>query len=231
MRTLYYSVISYLFIFIFCTQCAPHYIASNFEAETINHKEVAILPFEMVYTGVKPEELTEKDMVTIEIAESKAFQISYYNEVLRSTRSGRNPIRVNIQDVRKTNNMLNEHNIPIHESWMLDGDFLAKTLDVDAVIKARVVKNRLMSDLASYGIDVAVHILQVISNHTIWPWLPYGVTRSKEIKASYSLIDRDHGAVIWSIAFEEQADWRQRSNDIIDQVNRRSSKNFPYRIK
>src|SRR5687768_3375549 len=68
--------------------CKPYYIATDFSSRTAQHKVVAVLPFEMVFTGTKPEKLSEADIREIEEAESKAFMISYYNKVLASTRSG-----------------------------------------------------------------------------------------------------------------------------------------------
>ena len=216
-------------LFLLLSNCTPYYLSSNFSTQTADHKIVAVLPFEMVYTGVRPEGITEEDLRTIEVAESQAFQISFYNEILRSTRSGRKPIRVDLQDYKKTLQLLEEKEIGIKDSWDKKPEDLAEILKVDAVVRARVEKNRLMSDLASYGIDVAVHVLDVLSDHTVWPWLPPNVTKSKEIRASYSLMGREEGLVLWSVAIREDANWRRRANEIIDDINRRGSKKFPYR--
>ena len=80
--------LSSISIILFC--CTPYFISNNFEIQTVNHKEIAILPFEMTYTGLIPDEISEEDLIFVEEAESIAFMTSYYNEVLRSTRSGKN---------------------------------------------------------------------------------------------------------------------------------------------
>lgn len=209
--------------------CVPYYIASNFDAQTADHKTIAVLPFEMIYTGYLPEGLTQEDLDEIGMAESQAFQISFYNEILRSTRSGKNPIRVSLQDHRKTMQILEENDVSIRDSWGENPEVLADMLDVDAVVRGRIEKYRLMSDLASYGIDLGAHILNVLTDHFFWPWLPLGFTKSKEIDSSYSLIDAKNGEVIWSVAFQEEADWSRRANDIIDETNRRGARKFPYR--
>ncbi len=210
--------------------CTPYYVSNNFNVTTLDHQTVAVLPFEMVYTGQRPEELTHDDINEIAIAESQAFQISYYNEILRSTKSGRKPIRVDLQDYRKTMNLLNENNIDVISSWDEQSEELAEILGVDALVRARVEKKRLMTDLESYGIEVAVHILDAISPHTVWPWLPHDLTKAKEIKTSYSLVDHENGQLLWSISIDIDADWRLKSNEIIDDINRRSAKKFPYRL-
>ena len=218
-----------VFLLFTLSSCVPYYIAGNFDAQTANHKTVAVLPFEMVYTGTMPEGLTPQDLDEIAMAESQAFQISFYNEILRSTRSGNKPIRVNLQDYRKTLDLLEDNRIGIRDSWREKPEVLAQALGVDAVVRGRIEKHRLMSDLASYGIELGVHILNVLSDYAIWPWLPFGVTRSKEIRASYSLMDKNAGEVLWSVAIQEDADWRQRANEIIDNINRRGARKFPYR--
>jgi len=210
--------------------CTPYYIVSDFESRTVEHKKVAILPFEMLFTGKIPADLTEEDVFAIEEAESRAFQMSFYNEILRSTKSGRKPIKIELQPYNKTLNLLSENDISIRESWIRDPQELAELLGVDAVIIARIEKMRFMSDLASYGIELGVHIANIIADDFLWPFIPPGVTTSKEILANYVLTDAVDGTTLWSISFQIDADWRSPANEIIESVNRRSAKKFPYRI-
>ena len=217
-------------LLIIIAGCKSYFVVSDFEARTANHRTVAILPFEMIFTGIKPEKLTDEDIKIIEEAESKAFMISLNNEILQSTKGGRKPLRIDIQHFDKTLSILNSNNIDIRASWKDDPAKLARILEVDAVLKARIEKRRLMSDLESYGIDLGLRIINILSDYNIWFWLPANMTKSKEIKSSYSLIDRD-GIVLWSIAHNIDADWRQPTNNIIDNINRKSARHFPYRTK
>jgi hypothetical protein len=227
MKTLVNSII--LFLLLACIGgCKPYYLASDFNNRTAQHKVAAILPFEMLFTGKKPEKLSDDDVRIIEEAESKAFMISYYNRILASTRNGKKPIRIDIQHYDKTLSILKDNNIDIRSSWKESPDKLAKTLGVDAVVKAHIEKRRLMSDFASYGIDIGRHILGILTDYSAWMFLPSDVTRSKEVKTSYALIDKD-GYTLWSIAYDEEADWHQSSNEIIDHVNHKAAKRFPYR--
>lgn len=218
--------VSATLLLILLSGCKSYFVAADFDARTANHTTIAILPFEMVFTGVKPEKLTYEDLRTIEEAESKAFMISFYNEVLVSTRRGRKPIRVDVQHFDKTLSTLTANNIDIRTSWNESPGKLANLLGVDAVVKARIEKHRLMSDLASYGIDVGVHIIGVLSHHAFW--FPGDPAKSKEIHTNFSLVDTE-GAALWSIAYDINGDWRQAPNKIIDDISRRSAKHFPYR--
>lgn len=211
-------------------QCTPYYKAADFSSKTSDHQIVAILPFEMVYTGLKPDNLNEEDIEEIENAESRAFQISFFNSIFRSTRSGRKQIRISLQDYQTTIKLLQESDIGITDSWSEKPEKLAEILGVDAVLRARIQKHRLMSDLESYGISVGIRIITELAGQGIWPWLPTNVTKAKEIIADYRLINHADGQVLWSISFDVDADWSQKSNEIIDNVNRRAARKFPYRV-
>lgn len=222
---------SILIFTLLLTACTPFFISHDFEIQTVYHKNIAILPFEMNYTGIIPDEIDDITLAEIELAESKAFTTSYYNEVLRSTKGGKKPIRVNIQHYQDTFRMLSDNGISINESWTMTGQDLASILQVDAVLRGHITKNQLITDLESFGIEFGLHILNVITENALWPWIPYNLSKSKEINANYTLIDGEDGSTLWSIAYEVEADWRQPADEIIDNVNRRSSRKFPYRIK
>jgi len=209
--------------------CTPSYLSQDFDTDTSDHQTIAVLPVEMVYTGRTPEGFTEMDMWEVESAESQAFQISFYNEILRSTRNGRKPIRVKLQDVKKTQALLQDHDIPFHEVEHQSPEKLAEILGVDAVVRARIQKHRLMSDLSSYGIEMGVRVLDILTEGSVWPWVPTNATTSKAIMTNYALVDGEDGETLWSVAFDVEADWRQRTDDIIDQVTRRGARKFPYR--
>ena len=66
--------------FIFLTaliavaSCSRNHIPSIAEEKTATHKIIAILPVEMIYTGSKPKNLNEEEILKIEENESKIFQ-------------------------------------------------------------------------------------------------------------------------------------------------------------
>ncbi len=222
-------VLSSISIILFC--CTPYFISNNFDIKTANHKEVAILPFEMIYNDLIPEGLTEEDLMLIKEAESIAFMTSFFNEILRSTKSGKKAIRVNVQHYKNTLQIINENGINISDSWDMKAQDLSEILQVDAVLRGYIEKNQLMPDLESFGIDVGIHIINILTDNALWPWIPFDLTKSKEVKTNYSLVDGKDGTTLWSIAYDIDADWRNPANEIIDDVNRRSSRKFPYRIK
>jgi len=218
-------------IILIIASCTPFFISHDFNIQTAQHKNVAILPFEMHYTGIIPDELIDTAFNQIEEAESRAFMISYYNEVLRSTKSGKKPIRVNIQHYNNTIQILEENDISITDSWSMRVEDIANLLQVDAVLRGHIEKNQLITDLESFGIDIGIHIINILTDNALWSWIPSDLTKSKEVLTNYTLLNGKDGTTLWSIAYSIDADWRSPANEIIDNVNRRSSKKFPYRIK
>lgn len=213
------------------TGCAKrYYIASDFSTRTIGHQTIAVLPVEMVFTGNQPKDLTEEDIAAIEEGESKAFMISLYDAILRSTKNGKKPMRVSVQSYTTTISMLEENNITIRESWSKRPAELAQILGVDAVVQSRIHKNRYMSDLASYGISVGVQVVQVLSQGTLGVFLPGSLNKTNDIKSNFTLVSGEDGAVLYSRAFTEEADWNRPSEQIIDRTTVRFAKFFPYRI-
>lgn len=216
-----------LFFLLLTTGCKQYYTVADFEEKTQAHQTVAVLPFEMVYTGIPPKELTEDDIQRIEITESKAFQSSFFNAILASTRRGKDQLRVDLQHYSKTLNILEGNGIDIKDSWGKDPAELAKLLGVDAVVKARIEKRRYMSDMASYGIEAGTQIIAAISKNRV---LPYVNNRNKKVKTDFALVNQEDGNALWSIDYDCDADWRSTSEDIIERINARSARKFPYRL-
>src|SRR5204863_1453981 len=86
--------------------CSHKNYVSYFDQQTANHRIVAVLPAEMVFTGKRPENLTPADISRIEESESKNFQYALYNSILRHANSGKYFMRINLQDLVTTQKIL-----------------------------------------------------------------------------------------------------------------------------
>ena len=60
---------------ILLISCKSAYVVSDFESKTATHKTIAILPFEMIFTGVKPEKLSDDDLIEIGEADGSNTEI------------------------------------------------------------------------------------------------------------------------------------------------------------
>lgn len=223
MKQLYF--LSLITIIILLSSCgAQRYTASNFEAATDNHELVAIMPVQMVFTGRQPKKLTEADIQAIEEAESEAFQVSLYNAIL--SKASKMPVQ--FQSLNETNRILADNNISIRESWTYNDTELAKMLGVDAIVRMRVEKQRYMSDLAAFGVDMAQQLLFVLNQGGLWAPLPRQLNNTEEIRAKTSLINGEDAQVLWNIAVQRAADWDRPDEFIINRITRKSARNFPY---
>lgn len=220
-------VLPALFLLLF-TSCKQYYTASDFEEKTQSHQTIAILPLEMEFSGVQPRNFTPEIISAIEENESLLFQASFFNKILESTRRGKKQLKVDVQHFSKTRTLLEENNITVRDSWFKDPSKLAEILGVDAVVKGRIQKTRYFSDMESYGIETGKVILDILTDRSI---LSDVGTPNKNVNASYSLIEKDKGAVLWSIDFKQQADWNTSSEEIVNRINHRSARKFPYRVK
>ena len=209
--------------------CNPHFISHRFTELTTEHQTIAVLPFEIRFTGLMPSQMLEQDIVLIEEAESRAFQYSFYNELLRRTRRAQRSLSVEVQDHGKTLALLAKHDITIRESWDMLPEDLAPLLGVDAVVRARIQKARIMSDLASLGIDIGRDLINRIARIPLRSWLNGFSANNKVVVADYAIFDKTNSTTLWSVEFQQEADWRRPAHEMIDQISRRAIRKFPYR--
>ncbi len=213
--------------FTMLPSCArKNYVASNFEEKTVDHQTVAIVPAEMVFTGTRPKNLSEEDIARIEEQESRDFQYALYNSILRHANTRKYITTVNFQDVGTTLKKLEDSNIPIRESWKMDDRELARALNVDAIIRMNIRKQRYMSDVASYGIDAAQRVIRSTGFGSRIP-LPYNASKTNDIYASCNLVSDNQ--TLWNDHYKRASDWNSPANEIIEGITDNFGRHFPYK--
>jgi len=219
---------SIVFVVLFTQFCGRRWRANPvFLEKTGNHHIIAVLPFEMVFTGKQPKKLTADQIREIEEAESLAFQASLYRLLCLEQGRYRHPIVIDIQPVEKTNEILENREISIRQTWRMEPVELARILQVEAVVRTRVEKRRYMSGLASFGLEVGAVLLDVLSEE-----FPLGIfipRATKRIRAHCFLYNGKDGFTLWARDVEDYADWSMPANDIIDGITVYFVKRFPYR--
>ncbi len=229
---LLFTLLPALLVTVACT--TVNYRSPEFAVQTVDHKTVAVLPFEMVFTGKAPAHLAPHQIAHIEEMESLAFQTSLYYRLLnRSSADRQNPITIALQPVEETNRILAANRIGLRDSWYMEEEELAEILGVDAVVRTRVKKTRYMSDLASFGVDVGVHVLHDVfheaTDHEIPLPIPYGLQKTHDIWADGSLMSGEDGSLLWKVAVHRVTDWTRPANDVIEGVTKKLARKFPYR--
>lgn len=209
------------------TSCSrKNYASSYFDDRTANHRIIAVLPSQIVYTGKQPKELTKEMIDSIEVGESRAFQMSLYGNILRYANSNRYYMFVDVQDVTTTMNTLEENNISIRESWKMDDKKLASLLKVDAVVRMQITQKRYMSDYASYGVTIAKDIIRETPLGNRLP-IPNRLGTTEDIYAYCSVVSNN--VTLWNNNYKSAADWNNPSNVIIENITDNFGRNFPYK--
>ena len=229
-KKLKYFIAVGLSILIF--SCTPSYfIVKDFNLKTQDHKRVAVIPVEMVFTGAKPAKVTEAQIDSIEVSESKQFQNSLFNNLLLYSNSKRGTVSVEFQSYEKTNKTLQELGISVRDAWSKSPEMLCKVLGVDAVVKTRIVKQRYMSDLASFGLQTAGRILNgVVGGGMAYPLMrATNGGRTNDIDAQCTLFNKTQDEILWKDMHKGAADWNSPANQIIERITVQFGKNFPYR--
>ncbi len=215
-------------ILLVTPSCTGNYfVTPAFYEKAEGHRIIAILPFEMIFTGKKPKKLTIPQIRDIEEQESLAFQDSFYTMLMHQATRSTHPILVEIQAVDTTNHILEKKGITIRDTWEMNSEELAHLLNVDAVVRTRVIKKRFMSGLASFGIEVGNMILNEILEDT--PLRIFAPNPTSGIKAECQVCDGRDGSVLWAIDMKDATDWTLPANEIIHNINHYFARNFPYR--
>lgn len=207
-----------------------HYESPHLAGQPAASQTIAVLPFEMIFAGKVPADLRPEEIRAIETGESLAFQHALYNRLLdRSSATRKHPILVRIQPIETTNRLLDEKGIALRQSWTMPAEALAEALGVEAVLQTRVEKTRYMSELASWGTEVGLHVLHEASAGRVDWLIPPGLTRTDDIYADSTLIDGEDGDLLWKVAVHRATDWRRPANDVVAGITRKLARKFPYR--
>lgn len=182
-------------------------------------KSMAILPYETVFTGRLPENLSPEQIDQIEEAESQAFQVSLYNQIMRKLGNGKTSLK--IQHVDETNGRLKKANISIRDSWKMPASELASILGVDLIVKAKIHKQQYLTDFESYGIYVARQVSSVLTGRVPWS-LPS--TKSADVLVNCSILEAYDGTAIWSKSVDHTTNWNRNTRDVIESINYRVSR-------
>ncbi|MDX2247893.1 MAG: hypothetical protein SF052_14000 [Bacteroidia bacterium] len=183
------------------TSCATvNYSADTLMDETSLHREIAIVPVEVNYKTPAMMSFVEGSYPNREVQESRFYQEALYNSLLHKSRKN---VKVEIQPIERTNAILRECKTSLYDSWAMNPAELAKILKVDAVVKVQVEEHLYL--------------------------LPVGLAKAAGVRVSCSLFDGDSGDLLWKLGLDQNASGSYDSEEIINNLNRRIVRKFPYR--
>ena len=219
-------ILSMLLIVIFLAACShKNYTSSYFEQQTAHHKLIAVLPAEMIFTGVQPKDLGPGDIAKIEEAESKLFENYLVNSILKYANTQKYYTTIGVQDISTTQKLLEDSGISIRDSWKEDDKKLTQILGVDAIVRMRIQKKRYMSDLASMGVSYGQQVLYQIGN--VGKYVPYVPNKTNDIYASCNVVSNNQ--TLWNDDYRGTSNYNVSSERVIDEITDNFGRHFPYR--
>jgi hypothetical protein len=224
-KFLLYLSFAFTAIILFDSCSHKNYTSSYFEQQTVNHRIIAVLPAEMIYTGTQPKNVTPEDIAKIEETESRMFQNYLFSAILKYANSKKYYTAVGLQDISTTQKLLEDNNISIRDSWKQDDVKLARLLGVDAVVRMRIQKQRYMSDLASFGVGYGQQVLYQIGN--VGKYVPYVPNKTNDIYASCNIVSNNQ--TLWNDDYRGSSNYTVSSEKVIDNITDNFGRHFPYR--
>ncbi len=147
----YIHILGTVLIFISFTACDPLiYLAKDGKEIMKTHKIIAILPFHVDYDLKNGANIDLKTIHEQEKIDGYYVQKQAQGFLLFKM----NTFSVEIQEINKTNSILQKENISYDSLPSLDKTFLAKILGVDAILYGDVHTNKVMSEGAAVAIDL-----------------------------------------------------------------------------
>lgn len=184
------------------------YETENLTEIIAKHKKVAILPFKVAITHRKQNEALNAEFnKQQEETMSTSIQSSMYTFLLRK----RKDYTVEFQDVEKTNILLKRAGI-IDKLEDLTKDEIAKILDVDAVISGKFENEQTRTDKQA-------------RNNVMWLGTG-GKTGSGTL--TMVLNEGKSGEMIWRFYKTMDDNYRKSTDDLVESMMRKLSRNFPY---
>jgi hypothetical protein len=214
-----YILLAITGFFIVNSSCRRNHVPSMAEEKTAGHRTIAVLPVEMIFTGTRPKNLTDSQVVVMEERDSRTFQQFLHDNILRNGNNDRYMLMVSVQNYINTNAILHSNNISIRDSWYKTDAELAGLLNVDAVVRMKVQEKRYMSDAASMGIDYGRQVVNDILRKNVN--IP---NKTNDILASCSIISK--GETLWNNNYRSASDWDTPPELVINNI----TNNFAYRI-
>ena len=204
------------FALALATGCATVYIAPDFVAYKVDHRNVALLPFNVTIDPTnKSKNVTAEEIEALEIEQGETFQRALYSQFLQGQQKGW--YTVQFQDIDQTNALLAQAS----KSRANEGALKALTkseiceiLGVDAVVSGQMSLSKPMGNAAAIA-------LRVLGSS--------GATNEGHI--NMALHEGDEGKLLWSYEHEVQGELLSSPNRIAKKLVHGVARTLPYRTQ
>ena len=210
--------------------CSPNrHLTADYDKFARKHSLIAVLPYDIQMRGRKVAEMEPEEVDRLREVEAKLFQQSLYSEVLERSGRGKRDIKISVQDINKTNRLLKSAGISLLDIAEYSPKELGEALGVDAIISTRLIKEMFLSREEALLVDVATTTILNRTPIDVPIFNRSKLTRSSEVDIYCTIVDTDAESAIWIFNTECDLQWEQDPDDVIESINVRISRNFPYK--
>lgn len=202
------------------------YRSNDFEAQSYQHRTIAILPFQIMQTGYKQKNTTEESIKAANEKWGYTFQESLQAYVLRYTAKNKKGPITTFQSVQKTNAILSEKGMDIETVYRQKPEDLAKLLGVDAVLMTTLENEKQFSDNVAYGLAAGRKILSVVGQGDKAGILYHNAS---DINMNTALYDADDSKILWQTFKKGGTDLPNKVDDLVEYYSSWIAKRFPYK--
>ena len=201
----------------FCISCNNRVYNNNvfLSQNSIENKTIAILPAEVILSGKLPKGMTDKEKVMQEQSESKFYQDLLYSEFLdKSKSSKKDKYGVHFINPQEVNNKLSKADF-YNNLKEKSNEELATVIGADMIFLVKINKQRILSDGAAIGIDIAEEVLNSVLNPSGGNNNINSANRTHNISFDATLIDGKTGTTIGKFSNLRQATWNAPPDRIL----------------
>lgn len=207
MKKLNIALVVVLFLF---TSCATIYQAPELSIREINHRTIAILPFDASIQYRKlPEDVSISDIMEMEEEMGYVFQNQMYISFLRNIED----YFIEFQDIDQTNTILLRNNVDYGNILEYSKDEIATMLEVDALVSGRVLSSKPMST----GGALALGIL-------FGEW-----AATNRVDVTLSVHDGSDAKLLWKYDHSYSGSVGSNPESLSRELMRQIARKFPYR--
>ncbi|MDF9797810.1 hypothetical protein OKW21_003073 [Catalinimonas alkaloidigena] len=188
------------------------YVNPNFEALSMEHQTLAILPFKAIIK-LRPkqmESMPPEQLAQLQEGEGMAVQSALLSYFLK--RKDQHAFAINFLDLGTTNALLAKNNIDQSNIDAYTPRELAQILEVDGIISGMLLSDKPMSEGAAVAMGILVGV--------------YGPTNSG--KCTININDGATGELLWKYDKTLSRSLGSDTNTIINAMMRKASRQLPY---
>ncbi|MCB0707727.1 MAG: hypothetical protein KDC34_20570 [Saprospiraceae bacterium] len=192
--------------------CGPTvYISPGFKSAAASHQQIALLPFDVIFTNDKiREDIPPEVVYEMESDMGYAMQDEAFSFLLNEIGKGR--LLIDVQDIERTNLKLSEAGVGYYDLRNMPKEEIASLLGVDAVLSGKAEVDKPFNEVAAAAIGIVFGV-----------W-----TATNSVQTTLNLHNALDGNLLWRYDYEASGSVGSSAQTLTRALMRNASKRLPY---